>query len=175
MSTRSPASKADAAGCRSVRCNRRHRRVLHLWCDRPCRRSVRSSAMRRSAPSPSCPKGLVGGLRARELRSGDAYQFDWIHEIFLIDWRDDDPEGRTYPSVLKADAISPGQSARYTGDGLQRPRQGIRLLRRGDYDNMKTVDTIFVGRDRAYTSARRSSSPRTSRSASGRASSATLR
>ena len=46
--------------------------------------------------------------------------------------------------------------ARDAGDGVRCARPGVRLLRRrlcarGIYDNMKTaVDTIFVGKDRAY-------------------------
>jgi len=44
---------------------------------------------------------------------GEAYQFDWSHEVVLID-------GVTCPRLSTRDA----------GDGLRCPRQGVRLLRR---------------------------------------------
>jgi TPR repeat protein len=49
----------------ALRCNRRHRRVLHRECGRPCGPSARSSAMRRSSPSPSCPRRCRPGSSSR--------------------------------------------------------------------------------------------------------------
>ena len=82
---------------------------------------------------------------------GEAYQFDWSHEIVVMD-------GVT--TIVKVAHVRlcharARLSARDAGDGFRRPRAGVRVLQgacsRGIYDNMKTaVETIFVGKDRQY-------------------------
>ena len=85
---------------------------------------------------------------------GEAYQFDWSHEKVEL---------AGVPATVKVahvrlchsrTVLHPGLSARDAGDGVRRPRPGLRVLRRaclarGIYDNMKTaVDTVFVGKER---------------------------
>jgi hypothetical protein len=67
--------------------------------------------------------------------------------------RDDHGEGGTCPPVSQPDAVRACLSSRDAGDGLLRKAFAFfgGTCTRGIYDNMKTaVDTIFVGRDRAY-------------------------
>ena len=45
--------------------------------------------------------------------------------------RHDDGEGRARPALPQPDDVRAGLSARDAGDGVRRPRQGVRLLRRG--------------------------------------------
>jgi hypothetical protein len=62
---------------------------------------------------------------------GEAYQFDWSHEIvILLDGVTVDGEGRPCPALPQPDAVRAGLSARDAGDGVRCPRQGVRLLRR---------------------------------------------
>ncbi len=51
---------------------------------------------------------------------GEAYQFDWSHEIVVLDGRDDDREGRAHASVPQPHAVRSRLSARDAGDGFRR-------------------------------------------------------
>ncbi len=86
---------------------------------------------------------------------GEAYQFDWSHEIVLI--------GGTTTTVKVAHVrlchsrmlfvrAYPRESQEMVFDAHDRAFAFFRgTCQRGIYDNMKTaVDTIFVGRERAY-------------------------
>ncbi|MGT2482162.1 IS21 family transposase (plasmid) [Methylobacterium oryzae CBMB20] len=87
--------------------------------------------------------------------SGEAYQFDWSHEIVLI--------GGTTTTVKVAHVrlchsrmlfvrAYPRESQEMVFDAHDRAFAFFRgTCQRGIYDNMKTaVETIFVGRERAY-------------------------
>jgi transposase len=86
---------------------------------------------------------------------GEAYQFDWSHEVVLIDG---------VPTVAKVAHVRlchsrmlfvrayPRESQEMVFDAHDRASAFFKgACARGIYDNMKTaVDTVFVGRDRAY-------------------------
>ncbi|UTU53189.1 MULTISPECIES: IS21 family transposase [Mesorhizobium] len=83
---------------------------------------------------------------------GEAYQFDWSHEIVLLD-------GVTvkvaHMRLSQPHVLREGLSARDAEDGVRRAYRAFAFFRgactRGIYDNMKTaVDAIFIGRDRRY-------------------------
>ncbi len=80
---------------------------------------------------------------------GEAYQFDWSHEIVLIGGV------TTSGSATRAHcscAPTRGASQAMVFDAHDRAFAFFRgACQRGIYDNMKTaVETIFVGRERAY-------------------------
>ena len=51
---------------------------------------------------------------------GEAYQFDWSHEVVLIAGVDGDGEGGAGPALPQPDAVRAGLSAREPGDGVRR-------------------------------------------------------
>jgi hypothetical protein len=57
---------------------------------------------------------------------GEAYQFDWSHEVVLIAGRHGDGEGRAGPALPQPDDVRPGLSARDAGDGVRCPRPSLR-------------------------------------------------
>ena len=59
---------------------------------------------------------------------GEAFQFDWSHDIVLIGGADDDREGGARPALSQPHDVRPSLSAREPGDGLRRARPGLRLL-----------------------------------------------
>jgi transposase len=81
---------------------------------------------------------------------GEAYQFDWSHEIVLING-----EGGACPAVPQPHAVRTRLSARDPGDGYRRAQSRFAFFKgtctRGIYDNMKTaVETVFIGKDRQF-------------------------
>jgi hypothetical protein len=52
---------------------------------------------------------------------GEAYQFDWSHEIVLINGVTGHGEGRACPALPQPHAVCSGLSARDAGDGVRRP------------------------------------------------------
>ncbi len=60
---------------------------------------------------------------------GEAYQFDWSHEIVLIGGTTTRSRSPTSGSALAHD-VRAGLPAREPGDGVRRPRPGVRLLPR---------------------------------------------
>ena len=86
---------------------------------------------------------------------GEAYQFDWSHEVVLLDGGYGDGEGRARPALPQRILHVRSLSARDAGDGVRCPRPGVCAVQghggRGIYDNMKTaVETVFVGKNRLY-------------------------
>src|SRR5277367_1437887 len=61
---------------------------------------------------------------------GETYQFDWSHEIVVMGG-DDDREGRASPALPQPDDVRARLSARDPGDGVRRPRAGVRVLQGG--------------------------------------------
>ena len=59
---------------------------------------------------------------------GEAYQFDWSHELALIGRRDDDAEGGACPAVPQPNDVRARLSAREPGDGVRRARTRLRVL-----------------------------------------------
>ena len=59
---------------------------------------------------------------------GEAYQFDWSHEIVVAGRRDGDAEGGACAALPQPHDVCAGLSARDPGDGLRRPRAGLRVL-----------------------------------------------
>ena len=96
-----------------------------------------------------------GGLRALSFAPGEAYQFDWSHEIVVI-------KGVT--TIVKVAHLRlchsrmpfvrayPRESQEMVFDGHDRAFAFFKgACTRGIYDNMKTaVDTVFVGKERTY-------------------------
>jgi transposase len=86
---------------------------------------------------------------------GEAYQFDWSHEVVLIDGATVTVKVahvRLCHSRMLFVRAYPRESQEMVFDAHDRAFAFFRgACLRGIYDNMKTaVDTIFVGRDRAY-------------------------
>ena len=52
---------------------------------------------------------------------GEAYQFDWSHEVVLINGMTGECQGRSYPALPLAHAVRARLSAREPGDGLRCP------------------------------------------------------
>jgi hypothetical protein len=53
---------------------------------------------------------------------GEAYQFDWSHEVVLLSGGHGDREGGSRPALPQPHAVRPGLSARNAGDGVRCPR-----------------------------------------------------
>ena len=86
---------------------------------------------------------------------GEAYQFDWSHEIVLINGatvKVKVAHVRLCHSRMLFVRAYPRESQEMVFDAHDRAFAFFKgTCRRGIYDNMKTaVETIFVGRDRAY-------------------------
>ena len=86
---------------------------------------------------------------------GEAYQFDWSHEIVVLHGVTTRVRGRPCPAVPQPDAVCAGLSAREPGDGVRRARPRLRVLQghlhARIYDNMKTaVETVLIGKDRQF-------------------------
>ena len=86
---------------------------------------------------------------------GEAYQFDWSHEIVVLAGVTTTVKVRAHAVVPQPDAVRPCVSARDPRDGVRRPHRAFAFFRgacgRGIYDNMKTaVDTVFVGKVRQF-------------------------
>ncbi len=86
---------------------------------------------------------------------GEAYQFDWSHEIVLIAASPRRSRSLTSGSATRACCSCgpyPRESQEMVFDAHDRAFAFFRgPCQRGIYDNMKTaVETIFVGRERAY-------------------------
>lgn len=58
----------------------------------------------------------------------EAYQFDWSHEIILINGVTTTVEGGTCPALPQPYDVCPSLYARKPGNGVRRARQGLRLL-----------------------------------------------
>ena len=59
---------------------------------------------------------------------GEAYQFDWSHEIVVMNGVTTDREGRARPSLPQPHDVCPRLSPRDAGDGVRRPRAGLLLF-----------------------------------------------
>ena len=87
---------------------------------------------------------------------GEAYQFDWSHEVVLLERRDGDREGCPCPALSQPHAVradlSPASTQEMVFDAHDRAFALFKgACQRGIYDNMKTaVETIFVGKGRLY-------------------------
>ena len=86
---------------------------------------------------------------------GEAYQFDWSHEVVLLDGGYGDGEGRARPAlpqrILHVRAY-PRETQEMVFDAHDRAFALFKgTCGRGIYDNMKTaVETVFVGKNRLY-------------------------
>src|SRR3954447_8819944 len=86
---------------------------------------------------------------------GEAYQFDWSHEVVLINGTTVTVKVahiRLCHSRMLFVRAYPRETQEMVFDAHERGFAFFKgACRRGIYDNMKTaVDAIFVGRDRAY-------------------------
>ena len=61
---------------------------------------------------------------------GEAYQFDWSHEVVLIDGTTVTGQGGACPAVPQPHAVRAGLSARDPGDGVRRAHPRLRLFQR---------------------------------------------
>jgi hypothetical protein len=59
---------------------------------------------------------------------GEAYQFDWSHDIVVMDGGDDDREGRARSPLPQPHHAGARLSARNAGDGFRRARTRLRIL-----------------------------------------------
>jgi transposase len=57
---------------------------------------------------------------------GEAYQFDWSHEVVLLSGTTVMVKAAHVPPLPQPHAVRAGLSARDAGDGVRRPRQGVR-------------------------------------------------
>ena len=73
-------------------------------------------------------RGDGGGLRAAELRAGRGLPVRLEPRGRADRRRDGDGEGGACPALPQPDAVRAGLSAREPGDGVRRPRPGVRLL-----------------------------------------------
>ena len=103
------------------------------------------------------PRTRIGrGLIPLSFAPGEAYQFDWSHEVVVLNGVTDDGEGGARPAVPQPDAVRAGairaRRRRWCSTRTTGPSRFFKgTCRRGIYDNMKTaVDTIFVGKERVY-------------------------
>src|SRR5437763_16944337 len=62
---------------------------------------------------------------------GEAYQFDWSHEIVLINGVDGHRQGGACPAVPQPHAVCAGLSARDPGDGVRRAQPRLCFLQGG--------------------------------------------
>jgi IstB-like ATP binding protein/Integrase core domain len=95
------------------------------------------------------------GVRAAELAPGEAYQFDWSHEVVVINGVTTIAKVahmRLCHSRMPFVRAYPRESQEMVFDAHDRAFAFFKgACTRGIYDNMKTaVDTVFVGKDRAY-------------------------
>ena len=79
-------------------------------------------AVRRFAKSWSQNRGAVTAEAYVPLyyAPGEAYQFDWSHEVVVVG-RHGDGEGGACPALPQPDDVRPGLHARKPGDGVRRP------------------------------------------------------
>ncbi len=107
--------------------------------DPPLRGVARAWLRRRLRRGPAVCGGVAarahrgdgGGLRAAELRAGRGIPVR-LEPRDRADRRGDgDGEGGAGPALPQPDAVRAGVSAREPGDGVRRPRPGVRLLQGG--------------------------------------------
>src|ERR1051326_3733399 len=70
----------------------------------------------------------TGGLRATELRAGRSLSVRLEPRDRHPERRDDDREGRPRPAVPQPHAVRARLSTRDAGDGVRRPRSGVRAV-----------------------------------------------
>jgi transposase-like protein len=59
---------------------------------------------------------------------GEAYQFDWSHEVIVLNGHHGDREGRARAALSQPPAVRAPLSARDAGDGVRRARPRVRVL-----------------------------------------------
>ena len=88
----------------------------------------RGAALCASAGSASATATSVGSLRSAELCAGRGLPVRLEPRGRADQRHDGDGEGGACPAVPQPDAVRAGLSARDAGDGVRRPRPGVRLL-----------------------------------------------
>src|SRR5271156_2352357 len=71
----------------------------------------------------------VGAFVPLSFAPGEAYQFDWSHEVVLINGTTVTVTGGARPAVSQPDAVRVRLSARDAGDGVRRARSRVQLFR----------------------------------------------
>jgi transposase len=99
------------------------------------------------------PRG--GSLWAAELRAGEAYQFDWSHEVVLINSTTVTVKVahvRLCHSRMLLVRAYPRETQEMVFDAHNRAFAFFKgTCTRGIYDNMKTaVESVFIGKDRQF-------------------------
>ena len=116
---------------------------------RPCGTPLRPQL------APRAPAADADAYVPLSFAPGEAYQFDWSHEVVLINGptvRIKVAHIRRLPSTHAVRARLSRESQEMIFDAHDRAFAFFKgACQRGIYDNMKTaVETIFVGRERAY-------------------------